>query len=119
MLPRMQTNRRSRRASSPTLALEFLLEAEQERSGASSLSVATLDGMLLSGVGEVDPTVAAAASAMRMQGFVEHPLLAAMKGHAFAMSVVELSGGERVLLSKVDGGPVSRDLESGVRRILS
>lgn len=115
----MEQCRRVRRASSPTLALEFLLEAEQERSGALSLSVATLDGLLVTGVGDLDPTTAAAASAMRLRGFFDHPLLAPLGGRAFAMSVIELDGGERVLVSKVDGGPVTRELESSVRRILS
>ena len=115
----MEQCRRIRRASSPTIALEFLLEAEQERTGAASLSIATLDGLLVTGVGELDPTTAAAASAMRLQGYFDHPLLTPLKGRAFAMSVVELDRGERVLVSKVDGGPVTRDLESSVRRILS
>jgi hypothetical protein len=115
----MEPCRRVCRSSVKSLALEFLLSAEQERSGASCLAVSTLEGLSVSGVGDLEPAVAAAVSALRMEGVLGHPLLASLSDRAFAMSVVELSDGQRVLVTKVDGGPVSRELEQAVVRILS
>lgn len=111
--------RRTRRSSVPSLALEFLLEAEQERAGARALSIGTLDGLPLAGVGDVDAASLAAAGAMRLAGMYEHTELGELASRCFCMSVVELPEGIKLLITSLDGVPLSTAVESGVVRILS
>lgn len=111
--------RRSRRSSVPSLALEFLLDAELERSGAQAVAIGTLDGMPLFGAGDVEVSRVTAAGAAKLAGFAEHPLLDSFGGVPFGLSVVELPEGERVLLTSVGRASLSREVERGVARILS
>ncbi len=115
----MLTCRRSRRSSVTSLALEFLLDAEVERSGARAVSVSTLDGMLLAGVGELSPDMVALAGAAKLAGLADHPVLSGFEGTPFGLSVVELPQGERLLLTSVGAPQVSRTVEAGALRILS
>lgn len=111
--------RRSRRSSVPSLALEFLLEAELARGGAKALSIGTLDGLPLAGVGDVEPGNLAAAGALRLAGMGEHPVLGELAARCFCMSVVELPEGVKLLITSIDGSSLSPEVESGVVRILS
>ena len=111
--------RRSRRSSVPSLALEFLLEAELERSGAQAVAIGTLDGLAVCGSGDLEVSHVAAAGAAKLAGYADHPLLASFGGVPFGLSVVELREGERVLLTSVGQPTLSREVESGVARILS
>jgi hypothetical protein len=111
--------RRSRRSSVPSLALEFLLEAEIERTGAVAVAIGTLDGMPLFGTGDFELSRVTAAGAAKLAGFAEHPLLESFAGMPFGLSVVELSEGERVLVTSIGRATLSPEVESGVARILS
>jgi hypothetical protein len=111
--------RRVRRSSVPTLALEFLLESELERSGAYAVALGTLDGRPLAGVGDVAAWRIMAAAVKRLEGEPEHPLVVAFNNQSFRMSVIELTGGRKVLLTSVGASDLSAEAESGVARILS
>ncbi len=111
--------RRNRRSSVTSLALEFLLDAELERSGAQAVAIGTLDGMPLSGSGDLDVWRVVAAGAAKLAGLSEHPLLASFGDVPFGLSVIELREGEQVLLTSVGQSTLSREVESGVARILS
>lgn len=115
----MQPSRRLRRSSVPSLALEFLLDAELERHGAMAVAIGTLDGVPIAGVGDVEPSRIAAAAAAKLAGSTQHPLLAAFSAHAFRMSIVELPEGQRVLITSVGSAALSSSVERGVVRILS
>jgi hypothetical protein len=94
------------------------LSAERERSNALALVVASMEGLPLSGVGDVAPEIAAAAAATRLAGLATHPVVGELSRRSFALSVVELDDGRAVLVTSIDGGRVSSALEAGVRRIL-
>ena len=103
----------------PSLALEYLLEAEQARSGASAMSVGTMDGLPIVGIGDVDPNELSAAGALKVAGLGEHAVLGALLDRVFRMSVVALPEGQNVLVTALGGDGLSPEVESGVVRILS
>jgi len=115
----MQLSRRVRRSSVPSLALEFLLEAELERHGGMAIALGTLEGVPIAGVGDVEPSRIAAAAAAKLAGSAQHPLPAAFAAQSFRMSVVQLPEGQRVLITSVGSSGLSSNVESGVLRILS
>lgn len=117
--------RRVRRSSITPVALELLLQAELERMRTQaelpsllSVTLGTLDGKALAGVGDVAPARIAKVAARKLAG-VEDPLVASFRSEPFHINVVELPGGWSVLLTSVGAKAPSREVEAGVRRILS
>lgn len=116
--------RRVRRSSVTPVALELLLDAELGRMRAShghaslAVTLSTFDGKALAGVGDVAPARIAKVAARKLAG-VEDPLVASFRNEPFHMSVVDLPGGWSLLLTAVGARPPSREVEAGVRRILS
>lgn len=110
--------RRVRRSSVTSLALEFLLEAELERSAAVAVALGTFDGMALAGVGDLPIMKITETAALKLRG-ESGAAVAAFGGQDFRMSVIELPGDVPVLLTSVGAPSMSREVESGVVRILS
>lgn len=116
--------RRVRRSSVTPVALELLLEAELQRMRAAhantslAVTLGTFDGKALAGVGDVAPARIAKVAARKLAG-VEDALVASFRSEPFHISVVELPGGWSLLLTAVGAKTPSREVEAGVRRILS
>ncbi|MFO0555565.1 MAG: hypothetical protein U0271_44720 [Polyangiaceae bacterium] len=113
----MEACRRMCRSSVPSLALEFLLEAELDRSGATSVALGTLGGKPIASVGAHDGERLLAASTARLEGVPDHVNARPFASESFSISVVEL-GREQLLLASVGGAELSTLVEAGVRRIL-
>jgi hypothetical protein len=78
-----------------------------------------LDGRPLAGVGDVEAWRIVAAASKKIEGEVEHPLVAAFATSGFRMTVIELAGGRKVVVTAVGASSLSKAVESGVARILS
>lgn len=108
-------DRRQLRSESPLNALSLFLSERLRRAGAEALVVSTSDGLLLSGAGEGDLELLAAAAAMEAVGQDGRTHLGA-DGQRLSHASV-LVDNQRVVVATL-GGSHSNVVGEGVARIL-
>ncbi len=103
--------RRSRRSQVPAEALGMFLESQRDRLRARGLAVTTREGEILAGSGSSPDRLARAAIAL-------HEAREDAPGPRHVATWWLRAGGQEIIVAS-DGGRLSHDLGTGVRRILS
>lgn len=110
----MNAERRRHRSDDPIQALSLYLLSERQRRGAAAITVATLDGEAVAGVGSITAERVASAAWLKMKGLGSEDLIGELATAPFSIAVVP---GRPLMVASV-GGVDRPQADVDVARIL-